>query len=72
MPLHNPDLIVQVDLNRDTQDISVIKVSDGKYNVVIDGVIRHPNSGPEDVMRVLGHYLQLLSHKVDTLSMKGN
>lgn len=36
---------------------------DFHYDVVVDGIVRHPKCSEEDVMRALGAYLMSFVHK---------
>lgn len=47
--------IIEVQSNE--KKISVEKLETGKYQVLVDGVIKHPELEAEDVMRTLGWYL---------------
>lgn len=34
------------------------------YEVVVDGVVKHPTCEPEDVIRALGHYMHCATKQV--------
>ncbi len=62
----HPNIIVHVDLgSKELHVVRQAEVEPAAYDVIVDGVIRHPNSSAEDVMRALGNYIQSLSHQLE-------
>jgi hypothetical protein len=71
----NKNEIVDVDL--DTDSLTVVKISEEgaavpKYNVIVNGVVKHPNSTAENVMAAMAHYIHSLSYKLSKLKSKGD
>lgn len=57
---------VIVDVEFNNKPLQVVRQSDPDdwnmrqvvtYDVVVDGVVKHPKCQPEDAIRALGHYL---------------
>lgn len=38
-----------------------------RYNVLVNGEVKHPNCSAEDVMRALGHYIHSQANKINQL-----
>lgn len=56
---------VVVDVGDDTHNVQVIRTADSTYDVVSNGVVRHPHCDAESAMRALGHYLHGALLKVE-------
>lgn len=50
--------VTQTDCGDPKKDVEVVRDVAGKYHVISGGIVRHPHSSAEDVMRALGWYLQ--------------
>lgn len=42
--------------------LNVIKKDDGKYDISIDGIVRHPSCDPDSAIRALAHYVHSSTH----------
>lgn len=63
--------IIDVDLNG--KPLQVISVFEGfpeptYYEVIVDGVVKHPDCSVEDALRALGHYINGLSFQLLKIS----
>lgn len=63
-PLDLPAFRV-VDVELDGKPLVVYRTTDGKYHVVVDYVVRHPQLDAESVIRAMANYLQFLSYKLE-------
>lgn len=48
-------------------DVEVIKIAHERYNVAVNGEVKHPACTAEDAMRALSHYLQSEGYKLKKL-----
>lgn len=55
----NPKVLVEVATAMGTVEVSRHVISDGtrKYNVSVNGEVKHNQGSAEDAIRALGHYL---------------
>ncbi len=54
--MENKDILVEVESGEES--VLVVKNENGLFDVLRNGVVRHPNSQMEDVVRALSFYLQ--------------
>jgi len=57
------DIIVS-EIDNDNFKLVVMKKCNGKFDVIVDGVVRHPECDNEAVIRALAHYLNSFSYKL--------
>jgi hypothetical protein len=55
--------ITRTDCGDSTKDVEVYRDAGGAYYVLSGGIVRHPQSSAEDVIRALSWYLQSTLHK---------
>lgn len=56
-----------VDVEAPDNHIQVFRLENGKYNVVNNDTVRHPECDPESAMRALGFYLNGVGFRLEKL-----
>jgi hypothetical protein len=59
------DVIVDVDMFG--KQLLVKRKENGHYDVIHDGVVRHPDVTAENAIGALGHYIHGLNHNLEKL-----
>jgi hypothetical protein len=66
-----PEIIVDIEfcgkplqVVKRTELVGYYKEEVVTYEVVVDGVVKHPKCEPEDVIRALGHYMHCATKQV--------
>ena len=75
--MNNGTIIVDVSLSirselqviRATPEVAVLEVNN-RYNVIVNGDVKHSNCSAEDTIRALGNYLHLVSKILRTAQTK--
>lgn len=65
-------MTIIVDVDMFEKPLQVIKKENGLYDVVHDGVVRHPDCKAENVMSALGHYIHSLDFHLTKATQKSS
>jgi hypothetical protein len=69
--LNNPQGVVVAEAETSFGLVEVKSKGKGyAYDVCVDGVVKHPNSAPDDVIRALCHYLNSEGYKISKAGIK--